>query len=184
MSTGKFAAMTANLLARKGDAQPSTMPEHPPASRGFNWTGLVTPPVHRHFERVDSVFKVPPPDGRAAEGGAFVRSGEDQLSSRDLRYDTAAPDPRVEPVGEAAAEAPAEARPSIKAREPAVIEKPRRLFVNLTPEDYERLGIVAVKRDSTRHQLLRDALDAFIEKSSIEIDCACVATGGCKNNCE
>jgi hypothetical protein len=71
-----------------------------------------------------------------------------------------------------------------KAAEPAHIEKPRRLFVNVTPSEYERLGIVAVKCDTTRHQLLREAFEAFLEKASRQYGaCACVG-GRCQGTCE
>ncbi|HEY1708342.1 MAG TPA: hypothetical protein VGG10_08740 [Rhizomicrobium sp.] len=68
--------------------------------------------------------------------------------------------------------------------EPLHIDKPRRLFVNLSPQEYERLGIVAVKRDTSRHHLLREAFVVFLEKASDELghECACVA-GACNGAC-
>ena len=41
-------------------------------------------------------------------------------------------------------------------------DKPRRLMVTLTPEEYEMLGIIGVKKDVTRHQLLRIAFDEYL----------------------
>jgi hypothetical protein len=173
MSAGKFASMTASLLARKGDAQPSALPENP---RGFAWAkGSLPPPsppaVHHHFEKIDIAFSVPPTDMRAAERGVHVGGNEPLPVMRDLREQDL-----VLPAEEKRAPA--------KAREPERIEKARRLVVSITPEEYARLGIVAVKQDSSRHQLLRDALSAFLQSCSKEYDCACVSGGGCKGSCE
>jgi hypothetical protein len=151
MNGGKFAAMTANLLARKGDAAPSALPE---MKRVFSLGALsAPPPVHRVFETVEPALTVPPPDMRTVERSAHIPP----------------PSPPVMRVVE-------------KVREPAHIDKPRRLFVNVTPDEYERLGILGVKRDATRHQLLRAALDAFLKVAAR--DCACLSGEGCKNNCE
>jgi hypothetical protein len=106
----------------------------------------------RTFEKTDFGFVTPPSDMRTAEGGAHI-------------HPPVVPRPAVE-----------------KTREPAHIDKPRRLFVNVTPDEYERLGILGVKRDATRHQLLRAALDAFLKVAAR--DCACLSGESCKNNCE
>jgi len=181
--------MTASLLARKGDAQPSTMPEHAPL-RGF--VRISSPPsppaVHRQFEKLDSVFSVPPTDMRAAERGTPIRSDDAPPVVHDLRHEPVVAEAIAPPPPDVAEpKAPVvKPAPVAKSVEPAQIDKPRRMFVNLSPEEYERLGIIAVKKDSSRHQLLRDALDAFLKKMSREYkaDCACVASGGCKGTCE
>ncbi len=212
----KFASITANLLARKGDAQPSTMPDGEPMNRSFVWSGA-TPSAQRTHEPLS---RVPPTGERAAERSAFVRFRPEQLEpSRDLRLDQVMEPVRTEMpvVLEAPVTPPAEARPAEtlvavpaeaavapalaivadaqpkvaarpvreSVREPAHTDKPRRLFVNLTPDEYERLGIVAVKRDATRHQLLRDAFDAFLRQASEELKaCACVSGESCKGSCQ
>jgi hypothetical protein len=58
-------------------------------------------------------------------------------------------------------------------------EKLRRLMVSLTSREYETLGIIAIKQGMTRHQLLRIALDDFLEGLSEECgrSCHCVANG-------
>jgi hypothetical protein len=151
MSGGKFASMTANLLARKGDAAPSAMPEF---KRVFSLGTLsAPPPAYRAFETVEPNLTVPPPDMRTVERSAHILP----------------PSPPV-------------VRAVEKAREPAHIDKPRRLFVNVTPDEYERLGILGVKRDASRHQLLRAALDAFLKVAAR--DCACLSGESCKNACE
>lgn len=58
-------------------------------------------------------------------------------------------------------------------------DKPRRLMVSLTPDEYEMLGIVGVKRGVTRHQLLRTAFDEYLLQLVEEYGeaCNCIATG-------
>jgi hypothetical protein len=110
MSNGKYAHITAELLARKGEARPwpaltaaEEVPEHRP------WRPAVAPP--------------PPP-------------------------------------------------PEIKERNCAV---------RMSGHDYERLGILAVKADVTRQQLLKQALEEFLAARAIQYGCACL--GACNSNC-
>jgi hypothetical protein len=173
MSGGRFASMTASLLARKGDAQPSLVQDSSPLARVAGWTSFnpAPPPPPAHFEKPDSISSVPPTDMRIAERDAHERREE---AERDLRLHGTQPKAKYAPSRQL----------ETKAAEPAHIEKPRRLFVNITPAEYERLGIVAVKCDTTRHQLLREALEAFLGKASLEYDaCACVG-GRCQGICE
>jgi hypothetical protein len=65
-------------------------------------------------------------------------------------------------------------------------DKPRRLMVTLTPEEYEMLGIIGVKKDVTRHQLLRIAFDEYLLQLVEEYgeNCVCIANGGsCDTPC-
>lgn len=163
--------MTASLLARKGDAHPSSMPANLAHSGG--WTSFKpAPPPPPHFDNSNTVSSVPPMNMRAAERDTHIRGAPPPV--QDLRLQEVVAEP----------ERPAKPR-EVKA-EPAQIDKPRRLFVNLSPEEYERLGIVAVKQDSTRHQLLRDALEVFLKAVSHEYarNCACVSGTSCKGTCE
>ena len=41
-------------------------------------------------------------------------------------------------------------------------DKPRRLMVSLSSNEHETLGLIAVKKGVTRHQLLRNALDEYL----------------------
>jgi len=59
-----------------------------------------------------------------------------------------------------------------------------RISVSLSAREHETLGIVAVKRGLTRHQIVRDALDAHFAELSREFRtrCGCIATGcSCSN---
>ena len=64
-------------------------------------------------------------------------------------------------------------------------EKPRRIVLNLTPHEYETLGLVAVKKGSSRHRLAQEALDAYFEWLVAEYGeaCTCIA-GGALCRCE
>ena len=138
---------------------------------GFSPEPQQPPAAHRQFQKLDNIFSVPPTDIHAAERGVDVRDAV----VADLRLREVELEEKPEPPRQR----------ETKVVEPAHIDKPRRLFVNLTPHEYERLGIVAVKRDATRHQLLREAFEAFLTQASIELggECACVA-GVCKGDCE
>jgi len=116
MSHGKYAHITAELLARKGEARPwpaMTATEEVPEYRP--WRPAVAPP--------------PPP--------------------------------------------PPEIRP------PEV--KERNCAFRMSAHDYERLGILAVKADVTRQQLLKQALEEFLASRAAQYGCACL--GACNSNC-
>lgn len=64
-------------------------------------------------------------------------------------------------------------------------EKSRRIVLNLTAQEYETLGLVAVKKGSTRHHLAQAAMDAYFEWLVAEYGeaCSCIA-GGAMCRCE
>ena len=119
MSSGKFASVTASLLARKGEGQPWTQGTSQPAEPA----------------RMPLVFRS---EGRTAP---------------------AAPPPP-----------------------PA---KDKSCSVRMSPHDYERLGILAVKTGVTRQQLLKDALARFLAAKAEDFGCACLggSAGACTNDC-
>jgi hypothetical protein len=59
------------------------------------------------------------------------------------------------------------------------------MMVTLTAVEFERLGIAAVKKGVTRHQIVRDALDLHMDRLKREYGgCGCMATGGsCSRDC-
>ena len=61
----------------------------------------------------------------------------------------------------------------------------KKLFVQLSHAEYERLAIAAVKTGLTRHQLIRDALEQYFEQLSRDLrhECRCVAGTACGNSC-
>jgi len=61
--------------------------------------------------------------------------------------------------------------------------KPHRMSVVLSASEYEKLGIAAVKKGVTRHQLVRTALDLHLERLRQEYaGCACMG-GSCDGGC-
>lgn len=59
--------------------------------------------------------------------------------------------------------------------------KDKSCSIRMSAHDYERLGILAVKSDSTRQQLLKDALAEFLAAKAQDYGCACL--GACNKNC-
>jgi hypothetical protein len=68
---------------------------------------------------------------------------------------------------------------------PLQIAKPHKMTVLLTASEYEKLGIAAVKKGVTRHQLVRTALDLHLERLRQEYaGCACMTAGdSCNGDC-
>jgi hypothetical protein len=62
---------------------------------------------------------------------------------------------------------------------PAQSDKSRRLMVTVTPGEYETLGLIGVKKNVSRHQLLRNALDEYMALLVEEYSaaCQCIYTG-------
>ena len=173
MSGGKFASLTSGLLVRKGEAAPS------PIVSGAIASGSARSFVHAS-ERVDPSASLHPrePGHAPSWREAPQRASAPERGSAPEWHE---PPPRIE--------APERvfARPT---REIALHsdhpDKPRRLMVTLTAEEYEMLGIIGVKKDVTRHQLLRIAFDEYLLQLVEEYgeSCVCIANGGsCATPC-
>lgn len=90
--------------------------------------------------------------------------------------------PEIAPVA-ARDQAPAATPPS-PSRAPTTPDqgdKPRRIVVTLSNEEFERLCIAAVKKDTTRHKIVHTALEQYYQQLAAELPrrCACMAEGGC-----
>jgi hypothetical protein len=60
----------------------------------------------------------------------------------------------------------------------AAPEKPRRVVVSMSPCEFERLGIAAVKKGVSRHDLVRDTVNAYLALLAVEMNCcACLDDG-------
>jgi len=57
---------------------------------------------------------------------------------------------------------------------PRASEKDKSCSIRLSAHDYERLGILAVKKDTTRQQLLKQALTEFLAARALDYGCACL----------
>ena len=62
-------------------------------------------------------------------------------------------------------------------------EAVKRCTVRLSLRDYERLGIMAVKKDVTRQQFLQGALARVLEELAQEFPTGCSCIGGCGQGC-
>jgi hypothetical protein len=81
-------------------------------------------------------------------------------------------DEEDEPVGE---------EPHPAAHEPPTDKQVRRCSLRLTPCEYQRLGIIAVKRNSTRQRILRQAIEEYLAGIELEYGeaCGCLAGHDC-----
>ncbi len=75
----------------------------------------------------------------------------------------------------------ADFRAAVSAPPPSPPLKDRACQVRMSAHDYERLGILAVKGNVTRQQLLKDALSQFLEAKARDYACACL--GACGRDC-
>ncbi|MGH6871961.1 MAG: hypothetical protein ACREHE_10700 [Rhizomicrobium sp.] len=64
-------------------------------------------------------------------------------------------------------------------------EKPHRIMVALSAREYETLGIAAVKKNSTRHRIAREAMDAYFAQLAREFHdaCRCVSEAAREGGC-
>jgi hypothetical protein len=87
----------------------------------------------------------------------------------------------VAPLPEPAQAPPPRPRNAAATTEPPPADpgKPRRLMVSVTPGEFETLGIIAVKKNVTRHQLVRNALNEYLALLVEEFGegCQCIYTG-------
>ncbi|HSM95384.1 MAG TPA: CopG family transcriptional regulator [Rhizomicrobium sp.] len=130
MSQARFAPITASLLARKGNAMPSSMM---PAA-------IMPPFVPAAIER----FAPPPRTSMHVE----------QELDHEVPHDPT---------------------------------RPKKLFIALSHREHERLAIAAVKTGLNRHQLVRDALEAYFEQLSRDMQegCACMSGAkSCSGSCD
>ena len=59
--------------------------------------------------------------------------------------------------------------------------KEKSCSVRMSAHDFERLGILAVKKDTTRQQLLKEALAEFLAAKAQDYGCPCL--GACNQDC-
>lgn len=59
--------------------------------------------------------------------------------------------------------------------------KLRRVMVAFTADEYERLGIAAVKQNVSRHQLVREAMDLYFGRmtQALQLECSCLSGSFC-----
>lgn len=192
MSRTRYAPITSNLLVRKGEAKPWQMPgaEFPEFA--------LAPPRHDETPRAARLEDEP----TAAEYERW------KLETRLEPRAEIAPPPRIDraaanghvPSGQAAqAQAPT-AQPANghstngnstnghAAGNPRALEHvdehSKRCAIKLSHAEYERLGIIAVKKEISRQQVLRQAIEHYLAQAKREYQsaCGCLA-GACKGDC-
>jgi hypothetical protein len=60
------------------------------------------------------------------------------------------------------------------------------MVVTLSSRQHEVLGILAVKKNITRHQAARMALESYFERLADDFrgSCNCISDGSCCNGCD
>jgi hypothetical protein len=151
MDESKFGQLTANMLVRKGDAEPSDIRR--PRKRKHEAPAL-------NLVASDSQADQQPVDQAYQTANQTTVSGDDT----DLLL----------PYG-VFEHTLAQAAP----------KKQHRIMIVLTEEEHETLGILAVKKGFTRHQVLRKALDAYLEWLVDEYGtrCRCISST-CSVDCD
>ena len=146
MDESKFGRLTADMLVRKGDAEPSDI-RRPRKSKKEPPALHLTPPP------ADQV-----PDYQTADQTVVPGEDNDLLLPYGVFEHT---------LGQAAP------------------KKQHRIMIVLTEEEHETLGILAVKKGFTRHQVLRKALDGYLEWLVDEYGtkCRCISST-CSADCD
>jgi len=146
----KFGRLTADLLVRKGDAEPSDIRRVRKRKSEAAPLSLVTPSADR--QSVDE----------AAYQTADVTTVPDENGELLLPYGVF--------------------EHTIAQGSP---KKQHRIMLVLTEEEHETLGILAVKKGFTRHQVLRKALDGYLEWLVDEYGtgCRCISST-CSSDCD
>ena len=158
MNRPRYAPITSHLLVRKGDAKPWQMPGHDEFAHVPE--NIVPVKAEHHFtdEELQST----------ADYQNWKRAREAEPPSLDRRH---TPQRR-------------ELHPPPPVHH-ELDEHSKRLTLRLTPAEYERLGIIGVKRDMTRQQLLRHAIDCYLAaaKAEYQAACGCLSGEGCRGDC-
>ncbi len=175
MSTPHFAPITSSLLARKGDAAPSAIAGRPTMFwRREPEPSTIQPFVSESLPRVAAVVSNAEPEPASEAPRPFVVTPLPEAPPRPV---VAKPEPRrvVAAVPDVAPHTPV----------PAPDGKLHKIMVALTPVEFEKLGIAAVKKGVTRHHIVRTALDLHLARLQREYGgCGCMANGGeCQNDC-
>jgi hypothetical protein len=141
----KFGRLTADLLVRKGDAEPSGI---------------------RRARRKNRAA----PLSLVAAEQSTEQAGDETAAESDADDDT-----ELLPPYDVFEHTVTQASP----------KKQHRIMIVLTDEEHETLGILAVKKGYTRHQVLRKALDGYLEWLVDEYGtrCRCVSST-CSSGCD
>jgi hypothetical protein len=160
MNRPRYAPITSHLLVRKGEAKPWQVPGAEAAEFAHVPENIVPVKAEHSFTEEE------------------LQSAADyQNWKRTREVDPPAHDRRHAPMRRDYHPAPAASHETD--------EHSKRLTLRLTPAEYERLGIIGVKRDMTRQQLLRHAIDCYLAqaKAEYQASCGCLSGEGCRGDC-
>ena len=168
MNRQRYASITSHLLVRKGEAKPWQVPGTEQHEFAHVPENIVPVKAEHHFTEEEK--------NSAAEYENWKRAREAEAAAPDLRT--------AHLNGHANGHASGHARRE-HTHHLETDEHSKRLTLRLTPSEYERLGIIGVKRDMTRQQLLRHAIDCYLAAAKTEYQsaCGCLAGEGCKGAC-
>jgi hypothetical protein len=163
MSQRKFAPITSGLLVRKGEAAPS--PIAPPMSNG--------PSISNDTGLPDTQSPSRAPTAQMARAVTWLADVQRRASSENSESRFV-----FSPEDTSAGSGP-------NSEGKTDNDKPRRIVLNLSAHEYETLGLVAVKKGTTRHHLAQQAMDAYFEWLVAEYGEACnCIVGGALCRCE
>jgi hypothetical protein len=170
MKGSRFASITSSLLVRKGEARPWQMP-------GSEISDLrSTTPMHHYAATADEETFVEE-ERRAAHIAEEERTAaQDYLNWKRAQGEAIAAQARMQAHDQSD-------RHEFGHQEHHD-EHTKRCTLRLTPAEYERLGIIGVKREMTRQQILRHAIDYYLAQAKAEFQTICGCLGGeCRGDC-
>ena len=143
MKQQKFAPITSNLLARKGEAKPWQLPSH-----GLRELVLVS--------------------ARESDTGFPPACGSES-----------SPEPCNQPDSAAVSRIKTAANPGVPG------ERTKRFSLALSPAEFERLGVAAVKKGVSRQQILRESMEFYLTDiaRTLMVPCECLSGSSCQRNC-
>lgn len=160
-AAGRFAPITAELLARKGEARPLNL-------LSPNATAIDRRDVVRELDASTLPSRTQVPFEVHARGTAAPHHPADVFEANASHVATAPRPAEVFEAGNFFGEKPSPGRR-------------HSISLAVSENEFERLGLVAVKKRVNKQQLLRLAIDHYLEKLAAEYrsDCRCIsATGG------
>jgi hypothetical protein len=156
----RFASITSGLLVRKGEARPWQMPGTEGATEFTPLPENIVPVKSEHRFTEEEIQS-------AADYQEWKRARDAEMAMHDRK-----------------------SAPVRREHQPLPLhsdgdEHSKRLALRLTPAEYERLGIIGVKRDMTRQQLLRHAIDCYLAaaKAEYQSSCGCLSGEDCRADC-
>lgn len=160
MTRPRFAPITSSLLVRKGEAKPW----HMPTSDLGEFLDFAPAP-QKFAEAPEDDYRLAPDYQRWENETKPVFEAKPAFEAKSV-FETRPPGVHAEHV--------------------VADDHGKRCSIKLSHEEYERLGIIAVKKDLSRQQVLRQAIDNYLEAASKEFrsQCGCLGgTGGCRGDC-